>query len=232
MRVEHLEVQGQINRLKRLRHKRRTEVQCLNGGALYRRSAIEEVGYLSDRNLHAFEEYDLGARLRVKGWKLRRLEDRAVDHYSYAMNTWRMLWHRVWTGRFTSTGELLSAAIHGNYFTLSLREVRIIQIAIGVWIYWAVICSGSHWLSGIRQTATLFLLAPIIPLLVMMLRHRSVRLGLYSVLTWHIAAFGFLIGLPRRRKPPLDRIDFRILQSAHGDDGLAWDARAPQDFVK
>ena len=108
MRVEHLEVQGQINRIRRLGRKRQAEVQCLNGGGLYRRSAIEDVGYFSDRNLHAFEEYDLGARLRSKGWRLVKLEERAVDHYSYVMNTWRLLWHRIRSGRFTSSGQLLS----------------------------------------------------------------------------------------------------------------------------
>ena len=212
MRVEHLEVQGQINRVRRLGRKRQAEVQCLNGGGLYRRSAIEDVVYLSDRNLHAFEEYDLGARLRSKGWRLVKLEERAVDHYSYTMNTWRLLWHRIRTGRFTSSGELLSAAIRGNYFKKAIAEVRIIQISIGVWIYWAFVCLGLFWLSEIGPAITLFLLSLFVPSLVMSLRHRSLMLGLYSVLTWHMAAVGFLIGLLSRRRRPADWIHSQVLK--------------------
>ena len=48
----------------------------MNGGGLYRRSAIEQTGYLSDRNLHGYEEFDLGIRLRDAGWQLHRLDRR------------------------------------------------------------------------------------------------------------------------------------------------------------
>jgi len=64
------------------------DVECLNGGGLYRRSAIADVGYLSDRNLHAFEEYDLGAASR-QGLAIIRLEKRRSTIYGYAMGTWR-----------------------------------------------------------------------------------------------------------------------------------------------
>ena len=45
-------------------HLRPGEVDRLDGGGLYRRIAIEEAGFLSDRNLHSYEEFDLGVRLR------------------------------------------------------------------------------------------------------------------------------------------------------------------------
>jgi glycosyltransferase involved in cell wall biosynthesis len=219
MRVEHLEVQGQINRVHRLRRKRPAEVQCLNGGGLYRRSAIEDVVYFSDRNLHAFEEYDLGARLRVKGWRLVKLEEQAVDHYSYAMSTWRVFWHRLCTGRFISSGELLSAAVRGSYIKNAVSETRIIQLAIGVWIYWALAFVISYRLSGTGPIVILILLALLVPLLTMTIRHRSLKLALYSILTWHIAAVGILIGLSRRRRPPSDRIESQVLQTAPIADG-------------
>jgi GT2 family glycosyltransferase len=213
MRVEHLEVQGHINRLDRLRRNRSDQVRCLNGGGLYRRSAIESVGYFSDRNLHAFEEYDLGARLRVEGWRLVKLDQQAVDHYSYEMGTWRVLWHRLHTGRFISSGELLSASIKCNYVKKAASETRMIQIAIGLWFYWALALVISHWLPGAVPIITFFMLALLTPLLAMTIRHRSLKLAVYSILTWHIGAVGFLIGLSRRRGPPADWIECRVLQT-------------------
>jgi len=210
MRADNLEVQGRIKRIKRMRLIGMAEVDCLNGGGLYRRSAIAEVGYLSDRNLHAFEEYDLGARLRVKGWRLVRLEAKAVDHYSYAMGTWQILWHRLRTGRFLSSGELLRAAIHGHYVNCVVREVRILSLAIGVWLYWGMVVLVSHWISG----PAIFPVALAAPITLMALRTQSLRLGIFSVLTWHIAAAGFLVGLFRIRRSPSARIDCQIVQMA------------------
>ncbi|MCU7940817.1 MAG: glycosyltransferase, partial [gamma proteobacterium symbiont of Bathyaustriella thionipta] len=42
-------------------------VDSLDMGGLYRSAAIEDVGFFSDINLHAFEEADLGYRLKAKG---------------------------------------------------------------------------------------------------------------------------------------------------------------------
>src|ERR1700722_11538071 len=49
-------------------------VTRLNGCGVYRRSAIEAIGYLTDRNLHGGEELDLGARLHAGGWTLARID--------------------------------------------------------------------------------------------------------------------------------------------------------------
>jgi glycosyltransferase involved in cell wall biosynthesis len=210
MRTENLEVQGRVKRFNRTRRKDLLNVDCLNGGGFYRGSAIVDVGYLSDRNLHAFEEYDLGVRLRVKGWRLVLLEDKAVDHYSYATGTWRLLWHRLRTGRFLSSGELLRAAIDGHYVSRALREVRILPLSIGVWLYWSLFIISSRWVFG---SATL-LIALGAPMIVMVLRTQSLKLGLFSVLTWHISAVGFLLGFLRKRRSPFAPIASKTLQAA------------------
>jgi GT2 family glycosyltransferase len=209
MRTENLEVRGRVRRIGRSRRMSKAEVDCLNGGGLYRRSAIAEIGYLSDRNLHAFEEYDLGARLRGKGWQLVRLDDKAVDHYGYSIGTWRLLWRRVQSGRFLSSGELLRAAIAGHYVKHALREVRILPIAIGVWLYWCAIIAAYAWTSN----PAIFPAASVAPILIMGLRTRSLTQGLFSVLNWHIAAVGCLLGLCRRRRSPRSAVASRILQA-------------------
>ncbi|WP_407170710.1 glycosyltransferase [Bradyrhizobium sp. ORS 111] len=208
MRADNLELQGRIKRFQRARRKNLLDVDCLNGGGLYRRTAISEVGYFSDRNLHAFEEYDLGARLRTKGWRLVLLEDRAVDHYSYAMGTWRLLWHRILSGRFLSAGELFRAALPGRYLSRLLREVRIVPLSIGVWAYWAC----SILAATLTAPVPVLLTALVAPVAVMAIRTRSLNLGFFSVLTWHLSAVGFVLGLLRKRNPPADPIRSKIIQ--------------------
>jgi GT2 family glycosyltransferase len=215
MRTDNLEVQGRVQRFNRLRPRGDLlDVDCLNGGGLYRRSAIADVGYLSDRNLHAFEEYDLGARLRVKGWRLISLEQKAVDHYSYAIGSWQLLWRRIRSGRFLSSGELFRAAIDGRYVRHVLREVRITLLALGVWVYWGLAFLASHWIRG----AAVPVVALAVPVVVMTFRTRSLKLGIFSVLTWHISAVGFLVGFFRKRRSPSAHIDSRVLREVPETD--------------
>lgn len=210
MRTDNLELQGRIKRFQRARRKDLLDVDCLNGGGLYRRAAILRVGYFSDRNLHAFEEYDLGVRLRSEGGRLVLLEDKAVDHFSYAMGTWQLLWHRIFSGRFLSSGELFRAALASQYVGRVFREVRIVPISIGVWAYWA--CAVLVGL--LTQPAPVLLTALAMPIAVMTVRTKSLNLALFSVLTWHLSAAGFAAGILKKRCPPATPIRSRVVQPA------------------
>lgn len=210
MRVTNLEVEGRVKRHSRASLENMRDVGCLNGGGLFRRKAIAAVGYLSDRNLYAFEEYDLGARLRIKGWRLVLLKDKAVDHFGYQMGTWPLLWHRLRTGRFLSSGQLFRAAIEGHYARHVVREVRTVPIAFGVWLYWACLLVASYELSA-RIIIPLGLAAPLV---LMTVRTGSLKLALFSMLTWHISAIGFVLGFFKRRRQPAAQVESTVIQPA------------------
>src|SRR5262249_27740471 len=161
---------------------------CLTGGGLYRRAAIEDVSYLSDRNLHGFEEYDLGARLRAKGWRLVRLNSHAVDHYSYALGSYRLLWYRVRAGRLLSLGEILRAAADGKYLKNAFLELRPIRFAVGTLIYWPLVVLLT--LAGPRDgwQIAFLALAAALPVVVMAVRGGSLEAGAYAVAVWHLTA--------------------------------------------
>jgi glycosyltransferase involved in cell wall biosynthesis len=79
----------------------------LGGGGLYRREAIEKIGYLTNLNLHGYEEAELGIRLQAAGYKLHRLEAPYFSHASYTMPTFKMLAYRWKNGFLWAPGELL-----------------------------------------------------------------------------------------------------------------------------
>jgi GT2 family glycosyltransferase len=81
----------------------------LAGGGLFRMDAVRRSGYFTDRNLHAFEELELGTRLSAEGWRLLRLDLPAVHHHGHAMPAARLLWHRWRTRYVLGQGELLRA---------------------------------------------------------------------------------------------------------------------------
>jgi GT2 family glycosyltransferase len=214
MRFENLEFANRARHFLRRDARDSVDVHCLNGGGLYRREAIRKVSYLSDRNLHGFEEYDLGVRLRAKGWRLVRLESHAVDHYSYALGTYQLLWRRIRAGRLLSLGEILRAAAGGRYLKQVLLELRPIRFALGTLIYWPLI--GLAALAGPWHGwgITVVALAAAVPVAIMSGRSGSLKSGVYSVLVWHLTAVNLLIGVFRARKGPGVAIDSRILRTA------------------
>ena len=96
----------------------------LGGGGLYRKSAIDKIGYLTNRNLHALEEAELGMRLNHAGFKMHRLNVPYFSHKSYAMGSFEMLKHRWKTKRFDAAGELLRSAFLKGYFTSALKHIK------------------------------------------------------------------------------------------------------------
>jgi hypothetical protein len=216
MRVENLEFEARVRRQHRREPKHAADVDCLSGGGLYRRAAIENVGYLSDRNLHSFEEYELGARLRARNWRLVRLQDHAADHYSYSMKTYPLLWSRVRSGYILGIGELLRSSVACGYLKAVIFELNALRVAMGVWLYWAIVALIYISISSDRLATSFMLFALLSPPIAMSVRSWSLRLGFYSVLLWHVSAIGLVIGFARRRTSPLRHIGSRLIPAELG----------------
>lgn len=172
-------------------------VDRLDCGGLYRMAALRRVGYFADRNLHAFEEYDLGARLAADGWRLARIGAPGIDHYGHRMGGYRLLFRRLRSGYSDGLGELLRAALGRAHLGVLIRRHRTMQMAfvvIGWWAVLAMLLATGRW-------AAAALLA-VVPLLLLMARRRSASLGAYSFVTCNVLAIGLVRGLFRRRIPP------------------------------
>lgn len=221
MRVANFEFERRSRNLVDGRLAHPAQVGYLAGGGLYRRAAIDQVRYLSDRNLHSNEEYDLGVRLRSKGWRLIRLGDHAADHYGYSLGTYRLLLHRARSGYILGSGEVLRAALDGGYLTTVLRELQPIRaygFAMALWLVvllFLLVTQNWFW------SAMLLLAAWTLAVLAMAFRRGSLGRGVYSVIAWHVQGFGLIRGLLRRRNPPAERISSRIIRTtAPHDSGL------------
>ena len=182
------------------------EVDRLDGGGLYRRRAIEEVGYLSDRNLHAYEEFDLAVRLRALGWKLWRVPVDSVTHYGHDTPPYRLLLRR-WGARYVcGSGELLRAALGQPSLRLVLRGLRELRIYAAVLLWWAILASVPFWNGSAAARGAAFGLIALAPFAVMAWRKRSPARAAYSVVSWCFNAAGMVRGLAARRKPAREPI--------------------------
>jgi glycosyltransferase involved in cell wall biosynthesis len=186
-------------------------VTRLNGCGVYRRAAIESIGYLTDRNLHGGEELDLGARLHSRGWKLARLERPAIDHYGHIGNAYRLLLRRFRTRNSFGTGEAIRAAIARRHFAFMVLNDRNFMLCSLVVAWWFSIAATPVVLSGVPAVFAIGAIF-LFPFAVMSLRWRSVGNGLYSVAAWNVLALCFLPGFTRSRVSPTRWIDSTVVK--------------------
>jgi glycosyltransferase involved in cell wall biosynthesis len=193
-------------------HRSPGEVDRLDGGGLYRRSAIEESGYFSDRNLHSYEEFDLAVRLRALGWKLWRLPVDAATHYGHEASPYQLLMRRWRTGYVCGLGELMRAAAGQPRMRLVLRGMRELRIYSAVLAWWLVLLTVPFWALPVAGRVAGFAALASAPALLMLRRKRSLARALYSVASWCFNAAGLVRGLLHRRRAPRDPISSRVLR--------------------
>lgn len=181
-------------------------VDRLDCGGLYRTDAVRDAGWFADRNLHAFEEFELGARLQAAGWKLARIDQPAVQHYGHAMGGYSLLLRRMRSGYSGAPGEVLRGAIGRRHLPIVLRRLGHIRVGIVVMVWWLLLIAclvTGRWLALLA----LFL----VPFLFLSWRRGSLKLGLYSLTAWNFSALGLIMGFFRNRASPKRRLDAKVL---------------------
>jgi glycosyltransferase involved in cell wall biosynthesis len=192
-------------------------VTRLNSSGLYRRAAIESIGYLTDRNLHGGEEFDLGARLHAAGWTLSKIDLPLVDHFPHRGSAYRLLLRRVSNRNAFALGELVRAAIGRRHFWFVVGKDRQLFLALLVTGWWVTLVIVPLTLRGWSATFAAGAVL-LFPFAAMWLRWQSARLALYSVTAWNVFTFCSWLGLWLARKSPTRWIDSTVLQAPHLDD--------------
>ena len=208
MELDEANLEYRLRLERNLPHLRPGIVDRLDMGGLFRRKAIESVGYLTDRNLHSFEELELAMRLRQAGWRLRRIATVAVSHRGHTLPALRLLLNR-WRNRYSDgQGEAVRAALGRGRTVALLRQFWLSLAVIGWWFClagWAALGWFLVW------PAWLLAALAALPLAVMTARRRSLVKGGYSIIVWQVLAAGFLRGLVQPRRDPRKIIASEVL---------------------
>jgi len=189
-------------------------VDRLDGGALYRRSAIEAAGYFSNRNLHSYEEFDLAIRLHALDWKLWRLPVDAVCHYGHDDPPYQLLMRRWHSGYICGLGELIRASFGEKRLHLVAYGLRELRLYAAVLIWWCVLVGVLFVPISWASTMGVFCALLAAPLALMTLRKRSLSKALYSVVSWCFNAAGMVRGMLAHQRPAHEIISSRIIQDA------------------
>ncbi len=183
--------------------------EWLGCGGLYRRAAIEQVGYFSNRNLHSHEEQELGLRLKSAGWKLERINALAVTHYIHNDESVALLRRRWQSGYIDGAGEIVRALSGSSHFWKVLFGKFKLLLILGIW---ALILLGILFapFSCLPLLAGLSLLGLV--LIYFLLAKGFNYSGLFGFSNQNALALGFLRGLLRNQVDPRSPIPFRTLQ--------------------
>ena len=181
-------------------------VDKLEMGGIYRRKALESIGYFSNRNLHAYEEADLGFQLINNGWKLCRLPVPGIKHYGYDTTSFGVFRKRWKTGYVKGSGELLRAALGKKHFFKVAWHLKIYVFVIFWWLLGLV---SSFLLS---KFVKYFLLTTGIILLLFLLKKRSIKQWLFSLISWHFSAVGLIRGFFSKQINPTDKISSKVIK--------------------
>jgi hypothetical protein len=165
-------------------------------------------------NLHGYEEFDLGVRLRAQGWSLHRLDRSFVRHFGHALNAYALLARRWKSGYLQGIGELLRAALGKPQWKQLVQELPELKLwaVVYLWLIAMIVLpflTPTAWL-GLAIDAGL--IAAIVGL--MSLRQRSLTLGCYAVVAWLFHAAALPLGFFQSRKAPAAWIDSRLVQDA------------------
>ncbi|SOD40083.1 glycosyltransferase family 2 protein [Nitrosovibrio sp. Nv4] len=182
----------------------RIEVNELGGGGLYRREAIESVGYLAHRWLPAFEEAELGFRLSAAGWRLIRLPDPAVLHTGHAESNWDMV-RRLWRNRRAhAVGMFLRSALGKSWWWRAVLSQRIVILTPGIHL----VVLGIAILLGnsLRATVGVWLALEfgvwLCLWLALAVKKQDLQIAGFSLISWHISTAAALIGSSRPLADP------------------------------
>ena len=200
-------------------HMQAGAVDRLDMGGLYRRTAVEQVGYFSDRNLHSYEEFDLAVRLRARGWALHRIAVDAVRHHGHDAPPYQLLMRR-WRSRYIcGLGEVLRASHGQPHLRLVLSGVRELRIYGAVLVWWlALLCILMMpwpwpWPWAVRLGA--FLITAAGPFALMAWRNRSARKAVFSVVSWCFNTAGLVRGLLAPQQPAREVVGSVQVRNMH-----------------
>ncbi|MFZ2223260.1 MAG: glycosyltransferase [Candidatus Deferrimicrobium sp.] len=184
-------------------------VSHLGGGGLYRTASVRAVGYFSNRNLHSFEELELGVRLNHAGWKLIRLQQVSIKHHCHQMGGYSILLRRWKSGFLMGSGECIHSALGKSYF-FRIAPCFMFLYVTAAWLAVIVFI----WLSTMNSNDRLgiFICVFLFPFVLLSVRYKDLGAAVYCMVSWVVSLPGAVRGFLRTQRDPDSPIARHLVQ--------------------
>ncbi|WP_417315549.1 glycosyltransferase family 2 protein [Cycloclasticus pugetii] len=185
------------------------DVKSLGGGGLYRKAAIDSVGYFGHQSLEANEELELGVRLITSGWRLIRLPVVSVLHKGHCLGDVALVIRYAKAGRLKSTGKAIKSTIGKKWFLPFIKEFKFIVIAAVVFSVALVFVLVLGSLAGV--VSWFFMSFVIFGML--SIKQKSISKALFSLAIWNFSFFSCVVGFLEPLKNPIKAIESKEIKS-------------------
>ena len=172
-------------------------VDNLMMGGLYRKSAIDKVGYFSNPFLHSYEESDLGLRLRNAGFRLKRIPVRMVKHFGDKGSSVSITINRFKSKYLWGCGEYLRYHLWKPTFFAVTNELRIYLMVI-LWWFWLIISIIIY--PSFPNLMHIQLSFTGIFLIMFLIKKMDLKEFCFSIFSWNMTAIGLIFGFLQKPK--------------------------------
>jgi glycosyltransferase involved in cell wall biosynthesis len=185
------------------------DTKSLDMGGLYRTAAVRRAGYLTNRNLHSYEEKELGLRLLVAGSRLRRIDMHAVQHFGKLQSTGSLILGRWRTRHLDGPGELMRSALGQPYMGHTLLMFYRLILVLLSYLLFSVTLLLSPWAPWLLGLPVGFHLCVFLNFL---RRDRSLTKAGIAYANLNVLAAAFLRGMLRDQKSPFEPVGSVLLR--------------------
>jgi len=189
--------------------------QHLGGGGLYRKKAIDSVGYFSHSALLAREEFELGVRLLSENWLLKRLPVNSVMHTGHNEGNLQRIC-RLWrNGRLFSSGALLKSAIGKPWFNLCVKHLwyLFVPLIINFFILVGLVTINYLITLSISSATLLFIASWFVVFILIAAQKKSIFRAANTLLTWHVGFIALLLSAFMQVDKPNLEIKGKVFKS-------------------
>ena len=178
-------------------------------GGLYKRQAIEKAGYFSNPYLHAYEESDLGNKLVLAGFRLKRIPFEMIKHYGDKGTSCKIILNR-WKSRYMwGCGEYLRYNLGKPTI---LKVIDELKMYITVIIWWLILIASIFLYRFIPEILELQLLITVLFISLFLIKKRSIAEVMFSIFSWNVTALGLIFGFIQKPKKIPGRIRVNTLK--------------------
>lgn len=180
----------------------------LDMGGLYRCKALKKIKYLTNKNLHSYEEKELGERLLSAGYRLERILSPSIRHYGKTDESLSLLFKRWHSHHIDGPGEWMRSKFFKSGFLKVAFYFKQLWIVIGSWL---ILILGIFSIFFTTKILILAITLNVFMLLWLIIKMRSVYLAVLAFIHLQIYSAGMIRGFFRPQKNPSLWIDSIVI---------------------
>ena len=171
---------------------------------------------MTNPKLKSNEEVELGYRLRLEGYKLKKLAIVSVVHYRDEKDAFKIMIDKWRSGYLKGAGQVLRYRIFSKDIFWHINKFKLYILMILLWISTGAIAILSFFYPKSNAPSILLTLISvyIIGFILLAIIRKSMIHAIYSIINWNLTAAGIILGFittKNRNKMNVDTKSYKLI---------------------